>query len=77
MSICEGSGVEFWIGGVGGDNISDSDEVFKSRVEEDPIIESSNATLWLTVRSSVVELLARRARTGSARLSATEDGGMR
>lgn len=77
MSICEASGVEVWVGSVGEDNISGSDEVLKSRLDEDPIRESSNTALWLSVCSSAVELLARRARTGSACLSATMDGGMR
>jgi hypothetical protein len=77
MSICEASGVEVWVGGVGEDNISGSDEVLKSRLDEDPIRESSNPALWLSVCSSAIVLLARRARTGSACLSATMDGGMR
>ncbi|KAG2755816.1 hypothetical protein P692DRAFT_20826814, partial [Suillus brevipes Sb2] len=59
--------------------ISGSDEVLKSRLDEDLIRESSNTALWLSVCSSavVLVLLARRARTGSACLSATMDGGMR
>jgi hypothetical protein len=77
MSICEASGVEVWVGGVGEDNISGSDEVLKSRLDEDPIRELSNPALWLSVCSSAIVLLARRARTGSACLSATMDGGMR
>lgn len=74
MNICEASGasgVESWVGGVGRDNTSDSDEVFKSRPDEDSIRESSK-TLWLSVGSSAVELLA-----GRVRLSATTDGCIR
>lgn len=66
MSICEASEVEVWVGGVGEDNISGSDEVLKSRLDEDPIRESS-----------AIELLAQQARTGSACLNTTMDGGMR
>ncbi|KAG2737394.1 hypothetical protein P692DRAFT_20842455 [Suillus brevipes Sb2] len=57
--------------------MTSSDEVLKSRLDEDPIRESSNTALWLSVCSSAVELLARRARTGSACLNATMDRGMR
>lgn len=42
MSICEASGVEVWVGGVGETIYL---IVFKSRPDENPIRESSNTAL--------------------------------
>jgi hypothetical protein len=58
-------------------NASDSDDIFKSMPDEVPIIESSDTALWLSDRSSTVELLARQVRTGNVRLNVIIDGGMR
>lgn len=81
MSICEASGVEVVDkavedGGVGSDNMSDSeDEVFRLRSDSDPSRKPSTSLLCASVRSSAVELALRG--KDSVCLNIREDGDMR